>query len=139
MLGFSTVRQLTLNQLFYSKLAQPNPKQKFDFLYFWQHSLYVASLSKRIAIALKHPDPDMVYTGGLLHDIGKVVLETYGRITYSDFISSIGHNIHSAIDEELNFFGITHTDIGHVFCLEWQLPTSITAIVANHHAQPIEP
>jgi diguanylate cyclase (GGDEF)-like protein/putative nucleotidyltransferase with HDIG domain len=137
-LGFSAVRQLALNLLFYNKLMDHNPQQIFDFLFFWQHCLYVASLSKRIAVALKHPDPDLVYTGGLLHDIGKLVLETYGRITYSDFISSIGNNKHSTIEEERNFFGITHTEMGHVFCLEWQLPTSITAIVAHHHKQPPE-
>jgi len=138
MLGFSTVRQLALNLLLYNNLIKHNSAQIFDFLFFWQHCLYVASLSRRIAIALKHPDPDLVYTGGLLHDIGKVVLETYGRMTYSDFICSLGINKHSTIEEERSFFGITHTEMGHVFCLEWQLPTSITAIVACHHNQPTE-
>ncbi len=136
MLGFSAVRQLAINLLFYNKLIHYNSTQSFDLLFFWQHCLYVASLSKRIAIALKHPDPDLVYTGGLLHDIGKVVLETYGRMTYSDFICSIGGNKHSNIEEEHNFFGITHTEMGQVFCQEWQLPTSIMAIVAFHHNQP---
>lgn len=138
MLGFSTVRQLALNLLLYNNLIKHNPAQIFDFLFFWQHCLYVASLSRRIAVALKHPDPDLVYTGGLLHDIGKVVLETYGRVTYSDFICSLGINKHSTIEEERSFFGLTHTEMGHVFCLEWQLPASITAIVACHHNQPTE-
>ncbi|MGZ8907732.1 MAG: HDOD domain-containing protein [Methylobacter sp.] len=138
MLGFSIVRQLAINLLFYNKLIQQKSKQTFDLLFFWQHCLYVASLSKRIALALKHPDPDLVYTGGLLHDIGKVVLENYGRVTYSDFIGSMGKSGHSSIEEERRFFGITHTEMGHVFCLEWQLPTSIMAIVAHHHNQPTE-
>lgn len=137
-LGFSAVRQLALSRLFYNNLIKYNSHQIFDFLFFWQHCLYVASLSRRIAVALKHPDPDMVYTGGLLHDIGKVVLETYGLRTYSDFISSLDNNKHSTIEEERSFFGITHTEMGHVFCLEWQLPASITAIVACHHEQPTE-
>ncbi len=137
-LGFSIVRQLALNLLLYNRLIQQNSAHKFDFLFFWQHCLYVASLSKRIAIALKHPDPDLIYTGGLLHDIGKVVLETYGRITYSDFIDSINNNGHASPEEERRFFGITHSEMGHIFCLEWQLPTSIMAIVAFHHDQPAE-
>lgn len=137
-LGFSTVRQLTLNLLFYNKLIQQNSKQTFDLLFFWQHCLYVASLSKRIAVALKHPDPDLVYAGGLLHDIGKIVMESYGRVTYSDFICSMDKSGSSSIEEERRFFGITHTEMGHVFCLEWQLPTSLMAIVACHHNQPTE-
>lgn len=138
MLGFSVVRQLALTLQFHSKLTQQNSTKSFDLLFFWQHCLYVASLSRRIAVALKYPDPDLVYTGGLIHDIGKVVLENYGRVTYSDFIASIGNNKHSTREQERSFFGITHTDMGHVFCLEWQLPTSITAIVACHHNQPTE-
>lgn len=138
MLGFSAVRQLALNQLVYNKLVQQNSAQPFDLLFFWQHCLYVASLSKRIAISLKYPEPDLVYTGGLLHDIGKVVMENYGRLTYSDFIDSIKKSGHSTIEEERRFFGISHTEIGHVFCSEWQLPTSIMAIVAYHHSQPAE-
>jgi len=135
-LGFSTVRQLALNLLLYNRLIKQNAPQIFDFLFFWQHCLYVASLSKRIAVALKYPDPDLIYTGGLLHDIGKVVLETHGRITYSDFINSINKSGNSTLEEERRFFGLTHADMGHVFCLEWQLPTSIMAIVAFHHNQP---
>lgn len=138
MLGFSAVRQLALNLQFHNKLIQLHSTKTFDLLFFWQHCLYVASLSRRIAIALNYPDPDLVYTGGLMHDIGKVVLENYGRVTYSDFIASTGNNKHSTKEEERSFFGITHYEMGHVFCLEWQLPTSITAIVACHHKQPSE-
>jgi len=105
MLGFSSVRQLAINLLLYNKLIQQGSKRAFDLLFFWQHCLYVASLSRRIAVALKYPDPDLVYTGGLLHDIGKIVLENYGRVTYSDFIHSMGKSGHSTIEEERRFSG----------------------------------
>ena len=138
MMGFSAVRQLALNLLFYDKLIKHSSQKIFDVLIYWQHCLYVAALSRRIAVALKHPDPDLVYTGGLLHDIGKVILETYGHLSYSDFISFLGNSKQSSIEEEHKFFGITHAEMGHVFCLEWQLPTSITEIVAYHHEQSTE-
>lgn len=135
-LGFSAVRQLALNLLFYNKMIKHNPNQHFNQLFFWQHCLFVASLSRAIAVTIKHPDPDQVYTGGLIHDIGKVVFESYGRVNYSDFIASKGNNRQLSLDEERSFFGLTHTEIGHVFCLEWQLPEAIKAVVACHHQQP---
>jgi two-component system cell cycle response regulator len=137
-LGFSTVRQLAVNLLLYNKLIQQNSKRTFDLLFFWQHCLYVASLSRRIAVTLDYPDPDLIYTGGLLHDIGKLVIENHGRMTYSDFICSMDQSGHSTIEEERRFFGITHAEMGHIFCLEWQLPASIIAIVTHHHNQPAE-
>jgi len=134
-LGFSSVRRIALAQLFYNKLINHNSRQKFDPLFFWQHCLFVASLSKGIAVALQHPDPDMVYSAGLIHDIGKIVLETYGRLSYSDFISA-PKNSAPILDEERSHFGLTHAEIGHVFCREWQLPEAVTAVAACHHEQP---
>jgi len=148
LLGFSAVRQFALDLLFYDNLINSSginnntiknkAAQKFDTLFFWQHCLFVAMLSKKIANALRHPNPDLVYTAGLIHDIGKVVLESYGRMTYSDFISTLNNSENANIENERNFFGLTHTEIGHVFCQEWQLPEPITAVIACHHNQPDE-
>lgn len=136
MLGFSAVRQTALDQLFYNKLIRHKNQQKFDQLFFWQHCLFVATLSRSIAIALKHPDPDVVYTGGLLHDVGKVVLESYGRVTYSDFLTSLDKSDISRDANESAFFGLTHSEMGHVFGVTWNLPPEITAIIAFHHELP---
>lgn len=137
-LGFSVVRQLAFDLLIYDKLIKSKAKQPFDMLFFWQHCLFVALLSKKIANALRHPNPDLVYAAGLIHDIGKVVLEFHGCITYSDFISTLNNSENAIIESERHFFGLTHAEIGHIFCLEWQVPESITAVVACHHNQPDE-
>ncbi|MGR9051394.1 MAG: HDOD domain-containing protein, partial [Gammaproteobacteria bacterium] len=136
MLGFSSVRQTALDQLLYYRLIRNRSKQKFDQLFFWQHCLFVATLSKRIAIAIKHPDPDMVYTGGLLHDIGKVVLETYGCVSYSDFLNSLDKTDISLIENEAAYFGLTHADMGLVFGVTWNLPPAVTAMISFHHGLP---
>jgi diguanylate cyclase (GGDEF)-like protein/putative nucleotidyltransferase with HDIG domain len=136
LLGVSAVRRISLALIFYNRLIKLGGKQPFDPLFFWQHCLFVASLSRHMALAFGHPNPDLVYTAGLLHDIGKIVLETHGKLTYSDFISSIGNNWRSTLEEERLFFGVTHTEMGHFLCLEWQLPAPITAVVARHHNFP---
>jgi two-component system cell cycle response regulator len=132
LLGFSTIRRTALTLIFFNRLIKKNAAQAFDPLFFWQHCLFVASLSRRMAVAMDHPDPDMVYTAGLLHDIGKMVLESHGRKTYSEFIHSLNGNSCSTLAEERLFFGLTHPEIGHLLCVEWKLPRSITAVVAYH-------
>ncbi|MGZ8097325.1 MAG: HDOD domain-containing protein, partial [Methylosarcina sp.] len=130
LLGFSTIRRTALTLIFFNRLIKQTAHQAFDPLFFWQHCLFVASLSRRMAVAIGHTDPDMVYTAGLLHDIGKVVLESHGRKSYSEFINSLNGDSESTLTEERLFFGLTHTEIGHLLCVEWQLPPSITAVVA---------
>ncbi len=135
-LGFSAVRQLALNQLFYNKLIDHKSKQQFDQLFFWQHCLFVASLSRAIATALKHPDPDLIYTAGLIHDIGKIVLETHGKVSYSDFILACKNDEQPTLLGEHDFFGLNHAEMGYVFCQQWDIPEQISAIVYYHHDLP---
>ncbi len=135
-LGFSAVRQAALDQLFYNRLIRRKSNQKFNQLFFWQHCMFVASLGKAIAVVLKHPNPDMVYTGGLLHDIGKVILETAGRLSYSDYLTAFERSDCSLLESEKTFFGLTHADVGMVFSVEWNLPPAITAMIGFHHEPP---
>ena len=41
---------------------------------FWQHSLFTAVLSERLAEWMGYPDPEKAYLAGLLHDIGELAL-----------------------------------------------------------------
>ncbi len=137
-LGFSSVRQLALNQLFYHKLIKHQSKKEFDQLFFWQHCLFVASLSRAIAMALKHPDPDLIYCAGLLHDIGKIVFETHGKVSYSDFLVASKGDEQAVIKGEHDFFGLNHAEIGFVLCQQWDIPEQISAIVFCHHELPMD-
>ncbi|MCK5649346.1 MAG: HDOD domain-containing protein, partial [Gammaproteobacteria bacterium] len=133
LLGFSAIRQIALNLLFFKKMIKPHGKHEFNQIFFWQHCLFVATLSRIIAREMNHPEPDMVYAAGLLHDIGKIVLESYGELTYSDFMSSFEKSERSSRDNEQSFFGINHAEIGAVFCQTCDLPDSIINVVLNHH------
>ncbi|MDD1612032.1 MAG: HDOD domain-containing protein [Methylococcaceae bacterium] len=137
LLGIDEVRRIALSMLLYSKMIRRDSRE-FDFLFFWQHCLFVAELSRRIAVTLKHADPEMIYTAGLLHDIGKLALETHGKMTYSQFIASLHNSTHPLLEEEMLFFGITHAEMGLVLCLNWQLPAPIAAVAAHHHRLPDE-
>lgn len=134
LLGFSAVRQLAIDLLFYDKLIKRTRNKLFDPLFFWQHCLFVAILSKKLAQCYQHPNPDLVYTAGLIHDIGKVVLESFGKVSYSDFLQTLNNTNSAQLENERRFFGLTHAELGYMFCLEWQIPEAIAAVVACHHA-----
>ena len=133
-LGFSEIHKIALNLLFYKKMIKASGKQEFNQLFFWQHCLFVATLSKTIAIKINHPEPDLVYAAGLLHDIGKIALEHHGQLTYSDFIVSFDPGSNSSLDYERYFFGITHSEIGAVICHLCDLPDSISSVILNYHS-----
>lgn len=137
LLGFSCIHNLALKLLFYNTLIKDQNSKRFDLLFFWQHCLFVASLSAKLAEKMNHPDPEILYTAGLIHDIGKLVLENYGIINYSNFIGNYAQDTPSLLKSELDFYGVTHEQVGYVFCRDWQLPEIITAVAAYHNSDEI--
>ena len=133
LLGLSAVRQAALHLLFYEGLVRNGGKGAFDRLFFWQHSLLVAILSRGMAERMNHPDPDAVYTAGLLHDLGKVILESHGRIRYSDFLAASVNSGNPVVDDEKTFFGVSHDQVGAVICERWELPETVCRVQSLHH------
>ncbi len=133
LLGFSSIRQFAISQLIYKTTIKPENRQAFKPLFYWQHSLFVATLSKIIAKKINHPEPDLLYAAGLLHDIGKLILENHGRLRYSDFLHSFEKSDNPSLENEHIFFGINHAELGAVLCHQYQLPESITNIILYHH------
>ena len=133
LLGLSAVRQAALNVLFYDDLVRGSDKGTFNRVYFWQHSLLVAILSRSIAQRLGHPDADSLYAAGLLHDLGKVILESHGRVRYSDFLAASIHSGNPPREDERTFFGVSHDTVGAVICESWELPELVCRVQSLHH------
>ncbi len=133
LLGLSAVRQAAIQIIFYEKLVRRGGKGVFDRLHFWQHSLLVAILSRGMAERLGHPDPDAVYAAGLLHDLGKVILESHGRVRYSDFLAASANSASSMRENERTYFGVTHDAVGAAICERWELPELVCRVQALHH------
>ncbi|AFL76301.1 sensor domain-containing diguanylate cyclase [Thiocystis violascens] len=134
LLGLSAVRQAALHLLFYEGLIQRGDKGVFDRLYFWQHSLLVAILSRDMAERLEHPDPDSLYAAGLLHDLGKMILESHGRVRYSDFLAASSNSGNPVREDEQTYFGVSHDTVGAVIGERWQLPELICRVQRLHHS-----
>lgn len=103
----------------------------------WRHALAVALWTQQILEVLQRT-PDMsVFTAGLLHDIGIVVLHQrygtpYGKVLqYSD-----EKDIHHFYAEK-ELMGTTHAEIGGKLCSKWSLPVEIAHLVQHHHSNQL--
>lgn len=131
--GFRAIRTLALEVTLFEQLVTPSRRQYFDRLHFWQHCLSVACMSKAIAEELNYPDSDEVYIAGLLHDIGKIILDVYGHISYSEFLKHLPPTNGLLVDEETQVIGISHDALGAYFCSEWKMPESFVLAIRLHH------
>lgn len=138
-LGFKEVRRLALNLTIQKKLVNRERGALFDQLHFWRHSLAVAIIAKELAVETKLVDAEEAYAAGLLHDIGKSLLEHHGKVSYSEFLEHIDERPGVVIEEEQRIVGESHDTIGALYASHSGLPeTLVNAILFHHRMVPAD-
>lgn len=100
---------------------------------FWQHSLCVAAVAKALAGLLRLPNSERLFTTGLLHDVGRLVL--FARVPELEcriLLEAVDER-QSLTDAENELFGFTHTGVGRALLVAWNLPDTHWEPVGYHH------
>ena len=100
----------------------------------WRHSIAVAVAASEIAATVSEDALESAYMAGLLHDVGKIILEPYvhqrGLLFDRYFSSHPGKTIQEA---ERDILGFDHAVIASILCDNWNLPRSISFAIRYHH------
>lgn len=99
----------------------------------FNHSLVSAYISRKLAEITGKLPTDLAYTAGLLHDIGKVVLDQYMNNAYPLFYRKLQGDNDNLEDIEKQILGASHTDVGNRLALLWDMPESIRQAILYHH------
>ena len=99
----------------------------------FHHALRTAHISSKLAELTGKVQPDLAYTAGLLHDIGKVILDQYMHSAYPLFYRHLQIKGNDLAATEKTLFGIAHTDAGYLLALRWGMPEFISDTVLHHH------
>lgn len=105
----------------------------FDRNKFWYHSAAVGAIANKLSSALNIPVMSDVYTGGLLHDIGEVVLAYYFADDYDKCLDYVEKEKVSFIEAERTLLGIDHAEIGAQVSAKWGLPDPLVQMIRFHH------
>lgn len=132
-IGFKRVRALALRSFASGPLTQRLSGYRMKETSLWQHSLETAVYSEYIAREISYPDPEDAYVAGLLHDIGKLLLDQYVLGDYQKIIRMMDEEKKPlwVIEEEL--FGIDHGVIGGMMVEKWKLPSKLAEGIRFHH------
>jgi HD-like signal output (HDOD) protein len=97
----------------------------------WRHNLACAIIAQRLA-SVGIIDPDMAYTSGILHDIGRIALAVLQPKAYSELLETHRGTAGSILEAERKLFGWDHCETGRQLITNWKLPENFEAIVADH-------
>ncbi len=99
----------------------------------YRHAVGTARLAEKLASSCGHVAPDLAYTGGLLHDIGKVGLDQFVAVGSPLFYRQVLDGERSLVEVEREYLGEDHASFGYKLADLWQFPASLKEAIGYHH------
>ena len=133
LLGFDTVKSIVLAATVFDTLTDGDVVSNFDREQFWLHVGSVAAAARRIARSLRAVDAEAAFVGGLLHDVGKVVLDRFFHRRYAEAARRATNDPCLIRQAETALFSVNHAEVGRWLTERWRFPAAIVEPVAFHH------
>lgn len=132
-LGFSQAKIVVLSSFAKNSLSQQLKGYKLGAGALWEHSVATAQYARQISKVVGYKDPDEAYVAGLLHDVGKLLLDQYVLDDYHKIIKMMKENNISVWQAEETMFGIDHARLGGLVAKQWGLPKILVEAIQHHH------
>jgi putative nucleotidyltransferase with HDIG domain len=131
LLGFRSVRNIVVNAGVVGIFRKRTSNNQYRFR-LWEHSVSCAVAARILAQKTGYKAKEEAFTAGLLHDIGKVVIDQYAPKD-SEAIMGLVDSGYSARDAETEVIGADHTKIGSWIAERWHLPKTLCWVIQYHH------
>ena len=137
-LGYSTVRSFVLRMKLAELMPQRAGASGYNSEHLWLHSLVVGQVAAHLAKRVSGVDVGLVSTIGLLHDIGKLAINSQFPDTVAQLFAprrraGDGPADESFLARERRLFGADHAFIGAFLAAQWKLPPELTDAIRLHH------
>lgn len=134
LLGYNTIKSVVLSYS-YQQIFDNIDFDKDYLQIISRHSMLTAFLAEKIYEkegSKIEEDSEIVFLGGLFHDIGKIALiQSFPEYYYKVF-ESVDEN-YSYIDAEKDIFDFTHQKVGAFLLEKWDLPDIYVKVAKKHH------
>jgi putative nucleotidyltransferase with HDIG domain len=131
-LGFSEVRSIALSLCIGNLFKQKKGRNSINRQRFWEHSIATAIISRILALEVGMEETDLIFTCGLLHDLGHLVLDLCFPEEWEEIIRFVWEHDCSLLAAERHF-GYPHNLIGMWLARTWGLPEVYARTIAGHH------
>jgi putative nucleotidyltransferase with HDIG domain len=133
LLGFDTVKSIVLAATVLNTLGDGDVVSSFDREQFWLHVVTTAAAARILGRKLRVVDAETAFVAGLLHDLGKVVLDRFFYRHYAEAARLAAESPCPIREAEMALFSVDHAQVGRWLAERWRLPPAIIEPVAFHH------
>ena len=132
-LGFETVKNLGLSVTVLKRFSRGTEHRLFDRERFWEHAIACGVAARMLAQRLRYRLEGEAFVGGLLHDVGKLILIEYFHPEFSEALELAEAEGLTIAEAEERVFGVTHADVGGWLAERWNLPQALVGAISHHH------
>lgn len=132
LIGFETLKSLILA----TSLRDLHRKFGVFEQKLWEHALGVGLCSSLLAMLTHMATPEEALVCGLIHDVGKTVINNALPEVYIKIYEKMYENEISSTQAEDDVLGFNHTLIGRLIAKKWNLPEKLEMVICHHHSFP---
>ena len=139
MLGFNIIKNLAITATVFENLEGGKVHPLFNHEQFWKHSVASGLICRLLAdkLGMGRKDIEGLFICGLLHDVGKIVLEEHLHEKFIECLDVSGSENIPLVEAEQKVLDFTHGDVGAVLADRWHLAPEII-VGAQFHHKPME-
>lgn len=113
------------------------PPQLMDMRSFWKHSVCCGVWARLLAGQLRVQHEERYFVGGLLHDVGRLLLLKKAPELYCGILEAAAAEELPVHELETQLLGYDHAQVGGRLLEQWRFPRELLLAAQGHHA-PLE-
>lgn len=99
----------------------------------WEHAVAAGVACSLLAQDVGGLARDEAMVGGLLHDIGKLLMHAEVETKYQEVMRVVYAEGADPIEAEKDVLGFDHCEVGQLLLAKWKLPERLSKAVGAHH------
>lgn len=136
LLGFETIRSIVVaaaTKNMYTKKTSTGFKEKL----IWENSIGSALIARGLAEQFSSMDKEEAFIGGLMHNIGKTILNTKLPDAYSNVMVTAYNEDRPVYELEREQLGFDHAELGYCILKQWNLSDALASAV-RYYLEPLK-
>jgi putative nucleotidyltransferase with HDIG domain len=132
-LGLDEARNIALGLSLFEVIRNIDSHMSYDRRRFWVHCASCGAAARILARKVDFKADGVDFLAGLLHDLGKIIIDEYFR---AEFSLIYGETITKRIPmlvAEREFLGNSHEKVGGWLVHKWRLPDTLKDAITHHH------
>ncbi|NCD34731.1 MAG: HDOD domain-containing protein [Spartobacteria bacterium] len=136
-MGFNAISNIAMSTTIFS-IFNKSENSGFSHEEFWRHCISVGIGTEVLynhckSNIKKRFTSDVLQLAGLMHDVGKIVLEQFFHTQFRAAIAMASEQNIPLRDAEKQIMGVDHAEVGAVLAMRWNLSQEFSQVIRWHH------